>query len=44
MEFPLLNITDHYWDPLKVELQLIFDEYFYLGKEAFSEFYRDKFF
>lgn len=44
MEFPLLNITDHDWNPEAVEGQLIFDRFIYVRREMFDEFYWDKFY
>ncbi|GAB5526444.1 MAG: hypothetical protein Roseis2KO_43160 [Roseivirga sp.] len=44
IQFPLLNITDHDWEPEVVEAQLIFDGFIYVKRELFDEFYRDKFY
>lgn len=42
MEFPLLNITDHNWNPVKVDGQLVFDEFIYVGHKIFNESHKDK--
>jgi hypothetical protein len=44
MEFPLLNISDHDWDPESVDSQLLFDGFIYVRRELFDEFIKDKFY
>lgn len=44
MEFPLLNITDRDWNPERVDSQLIFDEFIYVGRAIFDDFHKDKFY
>lgn len=42
MEFPLLNITDHNWDPSRVDAELIFYELIYVDQEIFEEYHKGK--
>lgn len=42
MNFPLLNITDTDWDPVRVESKLIFGEFMNIRQELFDRFYQDK--
>ncbi|MCE7993677.1 MAG: hypothetical protein HEP71_16955 [Roseivirga sp.] len=44
MEYPLLNITDHNWEPERVDGQLVFYEFIYVGRKIFDEYHKGKFY